>query len=409
MEFKIMLNVITIEEAIGILKNNFTEIGKAETVYIDNAVGRIAAEDIESGEDVPSFSRSTMDGYALFAADTYGSGESMPAMLDIAGEILMGEKAGIPLEQGKCIRISTGGMLPKGADAVIPVENTDEDCGMCLIYKSVSPFENVTGKGDDIKCGERIIKKGTALSPAHIGLLASVGKSAVSVVKRPAVGIISTGNEIIGIDEELTDGKIREVNSHLLSALCRSYGCEVRFYGTVKDEYDKILSAVKTALNENDIVLVSGGSSAGTKDMTVKVIEAVGEVFAHGLAMKPGKPTIIGRADGKAIFGLPGHPGACYFVTEIIVKKLIDILLGKKEKHNAKTYRTAENISSNHGREEYVCVKTDGDTAVPLYGKSGLMSIICESDGYIRIERNCEGLKKGEAVEVFPSGGNYEA
>ena len=404
-----MLNVITVEEAIEILKNNFSGIAKAETVYIDEAVGRITAEDIESGEDVPSFSRSTMDGYALCAADTYGSGESMPAMLDIAGEIFMGERAEITLERGKCVKISTGGMLPDEADAVIPVENTDEDCGMCLTYKSVSPFENVTKKGDDIKRGECIIKKGTVLSPAHIGLLASVGKSAVSVVNLPAVGIISTGNEIIGIDEKLTEGKIREVNSHLLSALCSSYGCEVKFFGTVKDEYDEILSAVKSALRESDIVLVSGGSSAGTKDMTVKVIEAVGEVFAHGLAMKPGKPTIIGRADGKAVFGLPGHPAACYFVTEIIVKRLIDILLGRNEKNNSKTYRTAENISSNHGREEYICVKTDGETAVPVYGKSGLLSTLCESDGYIRIDRNREGLKKGETVEVFSFGGNYEA
>lgn len=404
-----MLNVITVEEAIEIINNNFSKLTETETVYIGEAVGRTVAEDIESGEDVPSFSRSTMDGYALCAADTYGSGESMPAMLDIAGEILMGERAEITLERGKCVKISTGGMLPEGADAVIPVENTDEDCGMCLTYKSVSPFENVTKKGDDIKYGEVIIKKGTVLSPAHIGLLASVGNSTVNVLKRPAVGIISTGNEIIGIDEKLTEGKIREVNSHLLSALCRSYGCEVKFFGTVKDEYDEILRAVKKALRESDIVLISGGSSAGTKDMTVKVIEAVGKVFAHGLAMKPGKPTIIGRADKKAVFGLPGHPAACYFVTEIIVKKLIDILFGRSEKNNSKTYKTAENISSNHGREEYICVRTEGEYAFPVYGKSGLVSTICGSDGYIKIGRNCEGLKKGEAVEVFPFGGRYEA
>lgn len=398
-----MLNVITTDEAVKILRNNFKKSEKKESVYIDEALGRITAEDVKSSEDVPSFSRSTMDGYALCAADTYGSGESMPAMLDIAGEILMGERAEITLERGKCVKISTGGMLPDGADAVIPVENTEEGNGECLVYKSVSLFENVTKKGDDIKRGECIIKKGTVLSAAHVGLLASVGKSAVSVVRLPAVGIISTGNEIIGIDEKLTEGKIREVNSHLLSALCRSYGCEVKFFGTVKDEYDEILSAVKSALRESDIVLVSGGSSAGTKDMTVKVIEAVGEVFAHGLAMKPGKPTIIGRADGKAVFGLPGHPAACYFVTEIIVKKLINILLGKEEKQKKTTCILTENISSNNGREDYVCVKTDDNgNAAPVYGKSGLISTLCEADGYIKIDRNCEGLKKGEAVTVYP-------
>lgn len=397
-----MLNVITVEEAIKILKENFSESARNETVPLDEAFGRIAAEDILSGEDVPSFSRSTMDGYALKAADTYGSGESMPAMLDIVGEILMGESADMTLESGKCIKISTGGMLPDGADAVVPVENTDEDTGLCLVYKSVSPFENVTKKGDDIKVGECVIKKGTALSPAHIGLLASVGKAEINVKKLPKVGIISTGNEIIETDEKLTAGKIREVNSHSLSAQCRLFGCEVKRYGTVKDEYEKIFSAVETAKNECDIVLVSGGSSAGTKDMTVNVIEKIGTVFAHGLAMKPGKPTIIGQADGKAVFGLPGHPAACWFVTEIIVKQLVNILLGKEEKEITQKLKIAENISSNHGREEFICVKTDGETAVPVYGKSGLMSILCEADGYIKIDRNCEGLKKDETVEVFP-------
>lgn len=398
-----MLNVITTDEAVEILRNNFKKSERKETVCIDEAVGRVTAEDVKSVEDVPSFSRSTMDGYALRACDTYGSGESMPAMLTVAGEIFMGEKAGMAIESGECVRISTGGMLPDGADAVIPVENTEEENGECLIYKSVSPFENVTRKGDDVKNGECIIKSGTELSPAHIGLLASAGIREINVIKKPSVGIISTGNEVIGIDEKLTEGKIREINSHELSALCKSYGCETVYYGIVRDEYENILTAVKKSVSENDVTLISGGSSAGAKDMTVKVIEEIGEVFAHGLAMKPGKPTIIGRADGKAVFGLPGHPAACYFVTEIIVKKLINILLGKEEKQKSFTCILTENISSNNGREDYICVKTDaGGSAAPVYGKSGLISTLCEADGYIKIGRNCEGLKKGEAVAVYP-------
>lgn len=231
-----------------------------------------------------------------------------------------------------------------------------------------------------------------------------MGKAKINAVKKPLAGIISTGNEIIGIDDELTAGKIREVNSHQLAALCCSCGCEAKVYGTVRDEYDAIFSAVDRAVKECDFVLISGGSSAGAKDMTVNVIEKIGTVFAHGLAMKPGKPTIIGKADGKAVFGLPGHPAACYFVTEIIVRQLINILLGRNEKVITQKLKIAENISSNHGREEYICVKTDGETAVPVYGKSGLMSVICESDGYIKIGRNCEGLKKDETVEVYPFG-----
>ena len=397
-----MLNVITVEEAIKILKENFKFSGQCEAVPLDRAYGRIAAQDIVSCEDVPSFSRSTMDGYALKAADTYGSGESMPAMLDITGEILMGESADIMLGSGECVRISTGGMLPEGADAVIPVENTDEDGVMCFAYKSVSPFENVTKKGDDVKNGECIVKKGTLLSPAHIGLLAGTGNSEIPVVRRPKVGIISTGNEIIEIDEPLTAGKIREENSRMLTNLCLDYGCDTKSYGTVRDEYEAISSAVERAVNECDIVLISGGSSAGKKDMTVKIIEEIGTVFAHGIAMKPGKPTIIGKARGKAVFGLPGHPAACFFTAEIIVKQLVNILLGKEEKMMALRLKSAENISSNHGREEYICTKTDGEYSFPVYGKSGLLSMLCDADGYIKISRNREGVKKDETVEFFP-------
>lgn len=397
-----MLNVITVEDALKILKDNFAGAIRNETVALDDAYGRTAAEDILSNEDVPPFSRSTMDGYALIAQDTYGSGESMPAMLNITGEVLMGENAEDSVNSGECIRISTGGMIPGGSDAVIPVENTEEDNGVCLVYKSVSPFENITKNGDDIKAGECIIKKGTVLSPSHIGLLASTGKAKISVKKQPLVGIISTGNEIVEINEKITPGKIREVNAHQLAALCKAYGCGVRLYGTVKDEYDAVYGAVKKAVSECDITIISGGSSAGKKDMTVNVIESIGTVFAHGLAMKPGKPTIIGQADGKAVFGLPGHPAACYFVAEIIVKPLMDFLLGRTEKEITQKLTLKENISSNHGREEFVCVKSDGENALPVYGKSGLLSVLCEADGYIRIGRNCEGLKSGEVVTVFP-------
>lgn len=395
-----MLNVISVDEAVTLIKNNFTQSTAAQTVPLPCACGRIAACDITSRENVPPFSRSTMDGYALFAGDTYGAGEAIPSMLDIDGEILMGEEAKNALCRGKCIKISTGGMLPAGADAVIPVENTDEENGVCLIYKSVSPFENVTREGDDIKRGAVITEKGTLLTPAHIGLLASAGVFDVPVIKKPLIGIISTGNEIIAADEDLTPGKIREVNSFALAALCASLGCETEFFGTVKDEYGSILAAVSDALGKCDAVLISGGSSAGVKDMTVSVIAEKGEVLAHGLAMKPGKPTIIGKCGNKAVFGLPGHPAACFFVTEIIVKQYIDLLLGKREKAFTKECTVTENISSNHGREEFICVKTDGGYASPVYGKSGLMSIICEADGYIRIGRNTEGVKKGERVSV---------
>ncbi|MCR4615138.1 MAG: molybdopterin molybdenumtransferase MoeA [Clostridiales bacterium] len=397
-----MLNVITVDEALKIIKEKFSA-GKIKTeiLPIDEALGALAAQAVYSVGPVPGFARSTMDGYALTAEDTYGAGESLPAWLKVIGEINMGESAEKPVKRGECFRISTGGMLPPGANAVIPVENTEEDNGMCLVYKAVSVFENVTKAGDDIKPGERIVNDSEYISPAVIGLLASAGIGQVTVRKKPVVGIISTGNEIAGLDEPLPPGKIREVNSHIISAFCRENGCDAIMYGTVKDEYDVIYTAVKKAAEECDTLVISGGSSAGTKDMTVKIIEDMGSVFVHGLAMKPGKPTIIGEIGGKPVLGLPGHPAACFFVTEIIIKPLVGIMTGRTVEENTMVCELGENISSNHGREEYLCVKTEGNIALPVYAKSGVMSVICRSDGYIKIDRNCEGLKKGEKVKVF--------
>lgn len=400
-----MLNVITVSDAVKLIKENFSPLEEYETVTLDKALGRTVSEDIKSTEDVPCFDRSTMDGYAVFAADTYGAGESIPAFLLITGEVLMGENADFELKRGCCVKISTGGMLPRNADAVVPVENTEEDIDTCLCFKTVSPFENVTRRGDDIKENEIIIKRNTRLNAAHIGLLASCGTSEIRVSKRARVGIISTGNEITALGEAPEPGKIREVNSHTLDALCNLYGCETKVYGTVRDEYSEILAAVKKSAAECDCVLISGGSSAGTKDMTVKVIDELGTVYAHGIAMKPGKPTIIGKIGNKAVFGLPGHPAACFFVTEVIVKELLNILNRKSETAVLKSCVLCENISSNHGREDYVCVKINGEEALPVYGKSGILSTLCEADGYIVIERNREGLVPGDCVEVHPFGG----
>ncbi|MBR6941242.1 MAG: molybdopterin molybdotransferase MoeA [Clostridia bacterium] len=396
-----MLDVITVDEAIKTVEDNFCRITGTETVAVSAAAGRVSANDVTAEENLPPFSRSVMDGYALIASDTYGASEAVPAMLDISGEVFMGKEADTVITNGKCVRIPTGGMLPGGANAVIPVENTEEDNGVCLVYKSVSVNENITRAGDDIKEGSVILRKGTVITPAHAGLLACAGFSHTEVVKRPLIGIISTGNEISPVDIKPAPGMVRDVNSHLLAAQCSSFGCDTAFYGIIKDDYNEIFTAVNKALSECDAVLISGGSSAGLKDMTAGIIENAGTVLAHGIAMKPGKPTILGKAGNKPVIGLPGHPAACFFVTEIIVRKIIDVLLGKESRSITKEFICDDNISSNHGREEFVCVKTDGERAVPVYGKSGLMSVICQSDGYIRIGRNLEGIQKGDKVTVY--------
>ncbi len=398
-----MLNVVLPDEAVDIIRREFACCKlQNEHLLVKDSLSRILSEDIISKENIPSFDRSTVDGYALCASDSFGSSESSPSQLDIAGEVLMGEKTDLTIRTGECVKIPTGGMLPESADSVIMLEHTDTlFAGICLVQKAVSPFENVTRKGDDIKENDVVLKKGTAVTSRSAGILAALGITEVSVFRKPEVGIISTGDELVSADSEAPFGKIRDINSHILTALMTELGCNTKNYGIIKDNYGEIENALKRATKENDIVLISGGSSAGAADMTADIISASGELLLHGLAMKPGKPTILGKVEGKAVFGLPGHPGAAYFVALRLIKPFICSMLCTEDKAKKFTGRLTQNISSNHGREEIVCVKISGNEVTPLFGKSGIISMLSQSDGYIIIERNREGLKQGEKVEVI--------
>ena len=398
-----MLKVVSSEDALNMVKTQFDFLkAQKENVSISDCLGRILSEDIFSMENIPAFNRSTVDGYAVKASNTFGSSESSPAQLRVIGEVLMGEKTEIELYEDECVKISTGGMLPSGADSVVMVENTD--CSFpeyCLVQKAVSPFENVTKKGDDIKEKDIVLKKGKAITSREIGILAALGINQISVAKKIKVGIISTGDEIVPIDSEIQFGQIRDINTHILSSLVKELGCDSTEYGIIKDAYDSILTALKTAVNENDIVLISGGSSAGIRDMTADIISSLGEVYFHGIAIKPGKPTILGKIQNTVVFGLPGHPMAAYFVALKYVKPLIDKIFCKEPTEKIIKGILTQNISSNHGREEIVCVKISGDKVQPYFGKSGVISLLSKSDGYIIIDRNLEGLKQGDEVQVF--------
>ena len=396
-----MLHVISVAQAREIARSLAAAIGTTETLPLAGLTGRVTAGDLFSAEDVPGFSRSTMDGYAVIAADAFGAGEASPADLNIVGEIRMGEAAAFTLRRGECAVIPTGGMLPGGADAVLPVEYTERDFDVCLAQKAVSPGENVTRAGDDVQENALLLAAHTRLTPASVGVLAAAGVTACSVLAKPKVGILSTGNEIVPADRPVPPGKVRDVNAPLLEALCRSYGCETVCYGIVPDEEAALTETLRQAAAENDLVLLSGGSSAGEKDLTAKVISALGEVKAHGVAMKPGKPTVIGKIGATPVFGLPGHPAACYFVTETIVKPCVETLSGAPLPTRQTTARITENVSSNHGREEFVCVRLTDGMAAPVYGKSGIISQLTASDGYIRIPRDSEGLAAGKSVTVY--------
>ena len=398
-----MLNVVSFEEAIKITQAEFSscKIG-TEKLSIYECLGRVLAEDVVSDENIPPFDRSTVDGYAVLSSDTFGAGESIPSMLSLTGEILMGEEAETALSSGECVRISTGGMLPAGADSVSMVEHTEQMIdGTCLIFKAVSPFQNVTKAGDDVKIGQTVISKGTRITSRHIGILCAIGITEVECVRKIRVGIISSGDEIVPVGEKVPMGKIRDVNSLFLASLMKENGCDATEYGIVRDAFDELYNALQKAADECDVVLISGGSSAGAKDMTAAVIDKNGEVYFHGIAVKPGKPTIFGKVNGKAVFGLPGHPAAAYLIAKTIVMNLIRFCGIEAYKPLSITAEIGESISSNHGREELVPVILEKGKAQPLFFKSGLVSLLSSADGFVVIPRNKEGLFKDEKVTVY--------
>ena len=396
-----MLKVVTVSEAIEIIKNKCSHcsIG-TQTVDISDSVGRIVCNDIIAREDVPPFDRSTVDGYAVHSADTFGAGDAIPAELACISHIQMGQPADCSVVTGTCAGISTGGMLPEGADSVVMVENTDEEFGKCLVYAGVAPGENVNKTGSDIKKGTVAVRAGTLITPAVIGILSSLGVYEIPVCKKPVVAIISTGDELV--NTKPSSGQIRDINTYLLDACARQAGCDTIVYGAVKDDRNLIEKAVDDCLRRADAVLISGGSSAGALDMTCSILDEIGEVFFHGIAVKPGKPTIFAMADSKPVFGLPGHPLAAYFVFRLFVKEYLRTLIGADADRPFRTARLNKNIPSNHGREELICVRIDADgNALPLYTKSGIVSVLREADGFIRIPREAEGLPAGTEVEVY--------
>lgn len=400
-----MLYVKTPDEALQLIRETFQCHCAGESVQLGEACGRTLYEDIRSAENVPDFNRSTVDGYAVCARDTFGASESIPSILPLAGEIKMGESAGKPIEKGTCVAVPTGGDIPEGADAVVMVERTEDyGDGTIGIIKPVAPGDNLIFRGDDVTLGEKLLPAGHILATHDIGALAALGIGTVNACEKPLFGIISTGDELVEFTEKPRKGQIRNVNSILLETVVRQSGGLTRSYGIIRDNVEALSQTVETAISECQAVLISGGSSVGMKDATARVIEKKGSILFHGIAMKPGKPTILGSIGGKPVFGLPGHPVAAYFVAQLFIVPLIGFMMGCRKKNFGIPAKLGEAISSNHGREEYIGVilNKTGDTltALPIHGKSGLISILAGSDGYICIPRDCEGLPKAADVSV---------
>lgn len=403
-----LFNVMTVKDTTKLI-DSFSYSLATEKVTLLNATGRILTSDIIAKDNVPDFRRSTVDGYAVNSRDVFGASESIQSVLDLKGEILMGEEPSVEIKiPGYCYYVPTGGAIPMGADSVIMIEYTEKlDDEVILTSKATSPGENVVEIGEDIKKDEKVIAKGTKLRAYEIGVLASLGYYEVEVYIKPKIGIISTGDEVVHPAESIKPGQIRDINTYLLHSLTEESGCEPVNYGVVKDEYELLKQTVEKAVAECDIVLMSGGSSVGKKDNTVNVIKDLkdGELMVHGISVKPGKPTIIGKSGNKIIFGLPGHPLACAVIFKVIVKHYIEKITGHKETIYPIECRFKFNYHKAKGREEFLPVTIEekkGELiAAPVFGKSGLITGFSKAWGFIRIERNDEGIKEGQSVKVF--------
>lgn len=385
----------------------------AVNLTLEESYGRIVSEDIFSLEDLPAFPRSTVDGFAVKAPDTFGATEGLPAYLNLDHEILMGEEPSFELAKGTAAKIATGGMLPKGADAVVMLEHVQYiNETMIEVLNPAAPCENVISAGEDVKKGELALKKGSRLRPQDVAALAALGMTSLRVYKRPVVSIISTGDEIVPVGSPTKPGQVRDINSYNLAGLVLDNGGSPVRKGIFRDVYEVIMEVVRESVDKSEMVLITGGSSVGARDMTAAIINSLGSpgVLFHGVALKPGKPVIGAVVNGTPVFGLPGHPAAVTVCFEIFVKPVLKSITGlcetawRKREKSLKA-KITKNISSAIGKEEHIRValeEKDGELlATPVLGKSGLIKTLVRAEGTIMLPANSRGIHEGEIVEVL--------
>jgi len=401
--------VLDVEQVLG-LRQRFQPVS-SEDVLLEAAVGRILAEDVHAAGNLPGFARSTVDGYAVRAASTFGASESSPALFTVVGAVAMGEVPQVAVAAGEAARIATGGMLPPGADGVVMLEHAESlDDVSIEVVRSVAPGQNLIAAGEDFENGARVAAVGRRLRPQDMGVLAAFGRTRVKAFRQPVVGIISTGDEIVPAEATPGPAQIRDVNRYTLAGLVAQTGALPVAFGIVGDEFQSLHAACRRALEQCDMVLISGGSSVGARDFSVEVISAFAgaELLVHGIAISPGKPTILAKVFGKALWGLPGHVVSSMIVFSRIVRPVL-LHIGGLAAPTAEDIRIParlnRNVASAQGRTDFVRVRLlhreNEWRAEPILGKSGLINTMVKSDGVIEIGKNIEGLDEGARVEVI--------
>ena len=405
-----LLKVDTLQEAREKLLNAASgKVPAVETVGFEECLGKILAEDLASVDSIPGFRKSTVDGYAVMAKDTQGVTESIPVFLDVIEEVAIGTQPKKTVGPGQAIYVPTGGMLPEGADAMVMIEYCEKfDDTSIAVYNSVSPGRGVIMEGEDIMSGAEFLKKGKIIRPQEIGVMSSAGVTVAKVFKPWTITIVSTGDELVDAVDKPAKGQTRDINTYSVSAISRNHGFEIVDRKVLKDNKALLTETIRKAMQESDVVVCSGGSSQGEKDHTADVMDQLSNegVFTHGIALKPGKPTILGydEATETILVGLPGHPAAAMLVFELMVIWLYRKLTGQKEAPKTLA-RISENVAGGAGRTTCLLLElTEGEdgiyNAVPVLGKSGLMTTLTRADGYTLIHGDKEGLKEGELIQV---------
>lgn len=407
MKIKEFHDVVSLREAKRRLEKHYDACPKGEEISLADAAGRVVFKDIIAHVDVPPFDRASMDGYALKASDTFYADEDNPAVLHLKGYIRAGQDREVTINEGDAVGIATGAPMPKGANAVVMVEYTGENKKTVNVYRPVTPGENIMAAGSDIMRGETVIRAGTTLSPRETGVLAALGVARVPVFKRPTVGIISTGDEIVEPGKTLKFGRIYDVNARAIADAVEENGGLSEVLGIVRDDPSALLRRLKQML-KYDILITSGGTSAGAGDVLYKVIDELGRpgIIVHGIAIKPGKPTIIGVAEKKLIFGLPGYPTSAMVIFDVLVSPILRTLsgMGAETKKQTKA-RAAIRLFSAEGRYEYMLINLVSGAggryrAYPILTGSGAITTLAEADGYVEIPENTAIIEEGSEIDV---------
>ncbi len=404
-----MMQVLPPADALQVLLDHLSVRVRTETIPTADALDRVLAESLVAPSSLPAFPRSTMDGYAVRAVDTFGATESLPAYLSLVGESPMGCAPQVTVGPAQAAVVYTGGMIPLGADAVVMIERTQElDAGNIEVLRVVAPGENVINIGEDVKEGEPLLGPGHILRPQDLGGLMALGITRVTVAARPRVAIVSTGDEVVSPEAQPGPGQVRDVNTYTVAGLVARAGGLPLPQGIVGDDFDELLSAARAGLNVADVLVISAGSSVSTRDLTADVVNRLGQpgVLVHGVSVKPGKPTILGVCDGKPVIGLPGNPVSAMVVAGLFLVPVVWRMQGVVSPPECRrvTARLAHNIASVPGREDYVPVKLverEGQLwADPVFGKSNLIYTLVKADGLLRVPLDSNGLHEGEQVEV---------